>query len=239
MIDQLIESMLSEYETLADQDYRALVRDRYQMDVSNFLGVRTPAIRKVANRYFKAIKPLNISLRLDACEALLEKHIYELKIAAFQWAHRCRDEFQADHLPVLTNWLDTYVDDWIDGDDFCIHVLGEFFVRFPELATQVIEWTESPNRWMRRGSAVSLILPARQGRQLTLVFQVADKLMADDDHLVVKAYGWMLKEVSKRNPEAVFDYVLEHRKVMPRVAYRYAIEKLPEEMRRKAMSASG
>lgn len=235
MIEGLIELMLNEYRILADPEYRELVHTRYQMDVSNFMGVRTPEIRKVANRYFQEIKPLDIEQRLQACEALLEQNIYELKIAAFRWAHLSRNQVKKDHFPVLAGWLAEYVDDWIDGDDYCIHVLGEFFLRFPELAPDVLEWTNSPNRWVRRGSAVALILPARRRQQLPLVFKIADQLMKDKDDLVVKAYGWLLKETSKQHPEEIFDYVVQHRAVMPRLAFRYAIEKLPEDKRRKAM----
>jgi 3-methyladenine DNA glycosylase AlkD len=236
MIDDLIKLMLEEYLELADSEYRELVHIRYQMDVSNFLGVRTPAIRKVANQYFREIKPLDIEQRLQACEELLARNLYELKIAAFRWAYLSRNQFRACDFPLLAGWLAKYVDDWIDGDDFCIHVLGEFFLRFPEQAQNVQEWTESTNRWMRRGAAVSLILPARRGEQLPLVFQVANRLMGDEDDLVVKGFGWMLKETSKQHPDEVFEYVVDHRAVFPRTALRYAIEKLPDDMRHQAMS---
>ena len=88
---------------------------------------------------------------------------------------------------------------------------------------------------MRRGSAVSLVLPARRGQQLELVLEVADSLLEDPQDLVRKGYGWMLKEASKTYPQQVFDYVLQRRGLMPRVALRYAIEKLPEPLRRQAM----
>jgi 3-methyladenine DNA glycosylase AlkD len=42
-------------------------------------------------------------------------------------------------------------------------------------------------------------------------------------------------EIRKEHLAAVFDYVMKHKAVMPRTALRYAIEKMPPEMRAEAM----
>ena len=57
----------------------------------------------------------------------------------------------------------------------------------------------------------------------------------DRDDLVQKGYGWMLKEASRMHQKEVFDYVLRNNKIMPRTALRYAIEKMPEDLRLLAM----
>ena len=67
------------------------------------------------------------------------------------------------------------------------------------------------------------------------VREIADILLADKDDMVQKGYGWMLKEASKANPEVIFEYVIRHKATMPRTAYRYAIEKLPADLKRVAM----
>lgn len=54
--------------------------------------------------------------------------------------------------------------------------------------------------------------------------------------MVQKGYGWMLKEASNLYPEEVFQYVVRHKRKMPRTALRYAIEKLPPGLRKKAMA---
>ena len=82
---------------------------------------------------------------------------------------------------------------------------------------------------------MSLIIPARRGKFLEDVFDIADILLLDEDDLVQKGYGWMLKEASRLNQRQVFDYVVRQKAVMPRTALRYAIEKMPEDMRRSAM----
>ena len=61
---------------------------------------------------------------------------------------------------------------------------------------------------------------------LTDVFDIADKLLLDKDNLVLKVYGWMLKEAGKTHPGEVYDYVIRNKARMPRTALRYAIEKI-------------
>ena len=75
----------------------------------------------------------------------------------------------------------------------------------------------------------------RKKQALSDAFEVADTLMMDEEDLVQKGYGWMLKEATHEFPDEVYRYVLKHRAVMPRTALRYAIEKLPPAMRKEAM----
>ena len=88
---------------------------------------------------------------------------------------------------------------------------------------------------MRRASAVSLIVPAKNGKFLKDVFQIADILLLDKDDMVQKGYGWMLKVASQAHQQEVYEYVLAHKTTMPRTALRYAIEKMPKELKKKAM----
>jgi 3-methyladenine DNA glycosylase AlkD len=83
---------------------------------------------------------------------------------------------------------------------------------------------------------VTLIIPAKQGKFLNDIFEIADRLLQDKDDLVQKGYGWMLKEASRKHQKKVFNYVLRHKDTMPRTALRYAIEKMPEDLKRRAVA---
>ncbi len=106
---------------------------------------------------------------------------------------------------------------------------------YPKYVDELKEWAKSPNRWVKRAAAVTLILPARKGQFLNDVFDIADILLPDPDDLVQKGYGWMLKAASEAYPKEVFEYVEAKKAVMPRTALRYAIEKMPLELRTQAM----
>ena len=49
--------------------------------------------------------------------------------------------------------------------------------------------------------------------------------------------GWLLREVGKREPEALHEFLRTHASRMPRTALRYAIERLPAGERQTYMTA--
>jgi 3-methyladenine DNA glycosylase AlkD len=67
------------------------------------------------------------------------------------------------------------------------------------------------------------------------VFQIVDILLLDKDDMAQKGYGWMLKVASQVHEKEVFEYILAHKTTMPRTALRYAIEKMPKELKNRAM----
>jgi 3-methyladenine DNA glycosylase AlkD len=82
---------------------------------------------------------------------------------------------------------------------------------------------------------VSLIIPAKQGKFLNEILEIADTLLLDTDDLVQKGYGWMLKAASNNHQKEIFDYIIRKKSIMPRTALRYAIEKMPPGLKMKAM----
>lgn len=231
-----LKNINADLKALADPAYRDRIQTHFTMNVDDFWGVRTPKIRQVGKNHYTPLKTEPLDTQLQHCETLLKTGLYEHKIIAFQWAHLARKHYTPAHLSVFRRWLNTYVNDWPDCDDLCTHPLGELFRQYPNLAPEVLLWTESDNQWMRRGAAVSLVLPARKGRSPELAFQVAEALLTDDEDLVLKGYGWLLKVTSQHHPEAVFQFVMARRATMPRVSLRYAIEKLPPAQRKQALA---
>jgi 3-methyladenine DNA glycosylase AlkD len=199
-------------------------------------GVKMSVVNKTAAAYFKRIKHLDKQEIFALCEELLKTDYGEEAMIAFKWAYRLNKQYAPDDFTLFEGWLDKYVNTWAKCDEFCNHAVGEFIERYPEYVQYLKQWARSDNRWVRRGAAVTLILPARRGRFLGDVFEIAGILLLDEEDLVRKGYGWMLKEASRLHREEVFDYVVRNRAVMPRVALRYAIELMPQEMRRIAMS---
>jgi len=109
------------------------------------------------------------------------------------------------------------------------------WVKYPEYITELKKWATSSRRFVRRASAVTLIIPACKGLFLNDIFEIADTLLLDKDDLVQKGYGWMLKAASEAYQKEIFNYVMSKKAVMPRTALRYAIEKMPAALKAKAM----
>ena len=139
-------------------------------------------------------------------------------------------------IKVFEKWINNYVNNWASCDTLCNHTVGSLVEMYPQLIDYLIDWTKSRNRWMKRAAAVSLIIPARHGKFLKEIFVIADNLLTDPDDLVQKGYGWMLKAASEAHQQKVFTFVMKNKKEMPRTALRYAIEKMPQELKTKAMA---
>lgn len=196
----------------------------------------TSVVRAIGRTHYAEIKTLDKDALFDLCEALLETGDWRLRVIAFAWAFRRRKQYTESDFARFERWLSHYVSGWGSCDDFCTHAFGALLYQYPSLVPQVQTWTQSKNRWFRRAAAIILIYSLRRQSHQDAAFDVADLLLTDDDDLVQKGYGWMLKEASKHAPRRVFDYVTAHKDVMPRTALRYAIEKLEPHLREQAMA---
>jgi 3-methyladenine DNA glycosylase AlkD len=195
----------------------------------------TSVVRKIAKDNFQQIKTFSKEETFDICETLLESGDWRERTIAFQWAYRIRKQYAMGDFSRFLSWLEKYVDDWGSCDDFCTHAFGHLIYAFPDHIPGVKTWTSSENRWFRRGAAVVMIFGIRRGQGFEAAFEIADQLLMDGDDLVQKGYGWMLKEISKYEPQQVFDFVIQRKAVMPRTSLRYAIEKLSPKLRQQAM----
>ena len=233
-MSQLLLDIRAALESRVDTAYKSGA-ERYFKEPINILGVRLPEIRRVSREFYPEVKKLPKHELLGICEDLLETGIGEEATIAFDWAWRRKSQYEPGDFARFESWVERYVANWGHCDDISCHSIGFMLHKWPKMAENMLRWAKSRNRWLRRSSAVSLIYPVRREILIDEAFGVADILVEDDDDLVRKGYGWLLKEVGNAHPERVYEYVTTNIERMPRVAFRYAIEKLPDEMRKKAM----
>jgi len=232
---EIIAGVRDELEKNSDEKTRESTSRFFKEEV-RFHGVKAATVVKIAKQYFKEVKPLGKKRVFSLCEELFKTGYGEESWVAANWAHWMQDDFEPADFEVFEAWVNRYISNWASCDTLCNHAVGSFIVKYPEYLERLKDWTASPNRWVKRAAAVSLIVPARGGEFLADIFEIADLLLLDKDDLVQKGYGWMLKEASRRHQQEVFEYVLERKRTMPRTALRYAIEKMPPEMRKEAMA---
>ncbi len=214
--------------------YRWLVKR-----AGNLRWIDIPIIRKLARDMFGEIKARgakDIDDVLTLCDDLLTRKVSDYRTIAFQWSFRMKRHFELRHFTIFERWAKTYLTGWGSCDDFCTHSLGYFVYQYPQVIPKVKLWVDHSKPPVRRAAAVALIYSLRRGQAFEHIFEVADALLTDQDIYVLKGYGWMLKEATKHFRDAVFDYVISRKTEMPRVSLRYALEKMPQEMRAKAMA---
>lgn len=199
-------------------------------------GVKSAAVQKLAKETRKEIKDLDKKTIFWLCESLFQSDYCEESFIASARTYELRKQYQPEDFTLFTKRIATYINNRAKCDTFCNHTMGEFIEQYPLYLSELKKRTKSTNRRVKRAAAVSLIIPAKKGKFLPEVFQIADALLLDPDDMVQKGYGWMLKVASQAHQQEVFDYVMQHKSVMPRTALRYAIEKMPKELKVQAMA---
>ncbi len=233
-MDPMIEELRKELTAHADEEVRRSGQ-RFFKEPVNLYGMKTAVGTKIAKEFFKRLKGRTKEEIFSLCEELWKSGMMEESFVACNWSFALRKEFAEEDFALFERWIQCYVGNWASCDTLCNHTVGAFIETFPQYVDRLKEWTASENRWVRRASAVSLIIPARNGLFLDDVFEIAERLLLDADDLVQKGYGWLLKATCAKHEDAVFSYILSRKDVMPRTALRYAIEKMPPERKKEAM----
>ncbi|MDD4802918.1 MAG: DNA alkylation repair protein [Syntrophomonas sp.] len=208
---------------------------RFFKEEVKIYGVKTAIVSKISKQSFKSIEKYSKKEIFDLCEQLWISGIMEESFIACNWSYTLNKQYTEDDFLVFARWVNEYVSNWASCDTLCNHTVGTFLEMYPLYIEKLKEWTQSPNRWDRRASAVSLIIPAKKGLFKKEIFEIADTLLLDADDLVQKGYGWMLKSLGTNYEDDVYEYVLKKRDIMPRTALRYAIEKMPQARKQEAM----
>ncbi|MCL5985449.1 MAG: DNA alkylation repair protein [Actinobacteria bacterium] len=232
-MSDIIQKIRNDLKEQADSETKSSFQRSFKEEVK-YHGVKSATVVEIAKKYFSQVKELAKEELFSLCEELFISGYGEESWIAANWLYWYEDYAESD-FKVYEQWIDKYIDDWAKCDTLCNHTVGAFIEKYPEYVEELKRWAKSRNRWLKRASAVSLILPARRGEFLPDILEIADILLNDQDDMVQKGYGWMLKEASRMHQKEVFEYVLKHKNYMPRTALRYAIEKMPAELKKEAM----
>ncbi|MBP7497465.1 MAG: DNA alkylation repair protein [Bacteroidales bacterium] len=233
-MQQIIIRLRAELKALADETIR-LSSQRFFKEEIKCYGSKTATVVKIGKEYFKEIKHLSKSEIFALCEELWKDGYLEETFIACNWSFFVHKNYEPSDIKIFKNWIEKYINNWASCDTFCNHTVGEFVEMFPDKIKELKKWAKSDNRWMKRAAAVTLIIPARKGKFKEDILEIAELLLLDKDDMVQKGYGWMLKAASEADRKMVYNFVIKHKAVMPRTALRYAIEKMPQELRKKAM----
>jgi 3-methyladenine DNA glycosylase AlkD len=234
-MDPLVRDVRRELRENSDEKKRQGAQAYFKEGVT-CLGVNTAVVHRIAKERFAGLKGKPKEDIFGLCEELWRAGSLEETIVACDWSYFVRRQYVPGDIQVFAEWVGRHVNNWASCDTLCNHSVGELVEMYPKILAELKKWALSKNRWLRRGAAVSLIVPAKKGKFLADVLEIAGILLVDPDDLVQKGYGWMLKAASQARQKEVFAYVLRNRRAMPRTALRYAIEKMPADLKRRAMA---
>lgn len=234
-IEQDIRQEISE--TLRDNStiLRRNSTERFFKHEIKCYGVSNPESQKIGREYILRLKKQTKEQIWGVCEELFRSEYLEESLIACQIALAQKKLFTEKDFDVFESWVMRYINNWAECDTFCNKVIGEMMFRFPNTVERVKSWSLSENLWVRRASAVSFIYPGKRNTYVDDQFEIALILLEDKEDMVQKGYGWMLKVLSSARLHEVFGFVQTYKARMPRTALRYAIEKMPTELKIEAM----
>ena len=190
-----------------------------------FLGIRVPIIRKLVKQYKRiSVDKIKILLRSE----YHEERLFALLALVAVFAKG--NEKKKTEIFNLYLQNTRYINNWDLVDSSAGQIIGAYLESRDKKV--LYELAESQSLWERRISIMATFHMIRNNHFSDTV-EIAKILKQDEEDLIHKAVGWMLREVGKRNIEIEEEYLKEHYKDMPRTMLRYAIEKFPD-LKRKA-----
>jgi 3-methyladenine DNA glycosylase AlkD len=199
-----------------------------------FYNVGTPQVRALARALHVETRPhWSVDDAVSFADELIRDPYLETKAIGLEVAARYRKAFAPRLLPTWKRWLARNdAANWATTDALCGLLIGPLLVARPDLLPQMRQWASHRNLWVRRASAVAIIPAIRRGLALDLAYDVADALQGDEEDLIQKAVGWMLREAGKQDERRLERYLRAHGRAVPRTTLRYAIERFPPSRRR-------
>jgi 3-methyladenine DNA glycosylase AlkD len=202
-------------------------------------GWYTAELRRFARRTSREIQATDgPEALLQVAERLFTGEVLEEKVFAVLLLERSVAKFGDREFRLFESWLDR-VTSWADHDALVHYLIGPLVAAEPRRTARAFRWTKSRNRWRRRAAAVSLIRGARQRLFIDEIVRVSDALLQDQDDMVQKGLGWLLREAAKADPKTTVPYLLRIRDRAPRLVLRTACETLPAATRARVLSREG
>ena len=189
-----------------------------------FLGVQVPDSRKIVRKY--------ADISLDNTLQLLRSKIHEERLIALLIMvekSRCAEESGKEIL--FKKYLENtqYINNWDLVDLSADKIVGSYLFEKPKDILYSLATSE--NLWERRIAILATFDFIKKGFYVDTL-RIVEIVLNDEHDLIQKAAGWMLREIGKRCSQEVLEqFLLANYKQMPRTMLRYAIERLPKDLR--------
>ena len=190
-----------------------------------FAGLCVPEIRQLAREYQALLLPEIIRL--------LHSPIHEARLLALFiliQAYRRGEAARQERIFKLYLQSTRFINNWDLVDASAEHIAGAYLRYRSRSPLRTL--SGSSLLWDRRISILATFHYIKHG-EFAETLRIAELLLRDQEDLIHKAVGWMLREVGKRRLPAEETFLKKHYRIMPRTMLRYAIEKFPEKLRQR------
>ena len=221
----------------ASNPERAVNEKRYLKSDLEFLGAGVPAIRRVTKASLRPAPDLTGDELLDLVADLWGRGTFELRAAAVE-ALALRNELLDPASILAIEPLLREAKTWALIDSLATKVIAPLLERHAGLVATLDRWAEDDDFWIRR-TAMLALLPAlrRGGGDFARFARYAEAVVEEREFFIRKAIGWILREVSKKRPALVSDWLAPRTGRASGVTMREAVKYLPSADRERLMAA--
>lgn len=189
-----------------------------------FLGVTVPNIREVAKEFKDA--------NLETIEKMIHSPWHEMRMCALLiLVNNSKKNVTKESFDFYLSKTQ-HINNWDLVDLSAPQIIGRYLL--DKNRDILYKLAESDLLWDNRIAIVSTLTFIRDN-DLDDTYNLSLKMMRHKHDLMHKAIGWMLREAGKRDTERLYNFVMEHKSVMPRTMLRYSIEKFDKETRQELM----
>ncbi|MEO8385463.1 MAG: DNA alkylation repair protein [Betaproteobacteria bacterium] len=197
-----------------------------------FLGIKVPQLRA----FVRDLKDAGVEVALP----LLKSSWHEARAVALMLMVR---QFQRGDMQTQERIYQLYlkstkfINNWDLVDMSAEHIVGGWLSAKPAMRKKVLtRLATSKSLWERRIAILATFYYIKKGDAVETL-RVAELLLNDNEDLIQKSVGWMLREVGKRVSEHEEEAFLKrHYRDMPRTMLRYAIERFDEPKRKQYLA---
>ena len=199
-------------------------------------GWYTAALRRaVRNCRREILREHDFDFLVQVADDLFSGSVLEEKIAAVSLIEKLDGKCGDREFKLFEAWLGR-ISSWADHDGLVHCLISPMIASDPSRAKNVFRWAKSPNRWHRRAACVALIRGARAKMLFSEIVKLSDSLLADQDDMVQKGLGWLLRETAKFDAKRTVPYLMKIRDRAPRLVLRTACETLPVQTRKRILA---
>jgi 3-methyladenine DNA glycosylase AlkD len=195
-----------------------------------FRGIRVPVLRRIASKY----KDLSLAETLKLLRSPYhEDRLLALLIMNNQFVRGNDANKKTIYRSYLKNTR--FINNWDLVDASAPQIIGGFL--WDKDRNVLSKLARSKDLWERRIAILATFHFIKRG-EMADTFRIAQMLLSDQEDLIHKAVGWMLRKVGKRNLKSEEEFLKKHYRRMPRTMLRYAIERFPQRKRQRYLNGT-
>ena len=203
----------------------------------DWIGAGVPLTRRTVKAALRARPDLDRHGLLALAGDLWARGVWELRLAAIEALAHGNALLAPDDLAAIEPFARS-AGSWALIDPLALNVAAPLVERHPALADTLDRWATDGEFWVRR-TAMLALLPAlrRGGGDFDRFARYADAMLEEREFFIRKAIGWVLREVGKKRPALVAEWLAPRVRRASGVTFREAVKYLPAADRERLTAA--